>query len=159
MNPTRRDALVTIAALATTASAEAQQTTFLTGPEYEWLSSFVDVIIPRTDTPGASDAGVPTFIDRRFAASPAMAENFRTGSKALDEEAQAKFGALFPALTVLQQTGLLTPREKDPFFRMMKGLTIDGYYTSQAGLTQELGWHGNTFLMEFPGCTHIGHQA
>ena len=41
---------------------------------------------------------------------------------------------------------------------MMKGLTVDGYYTSQAGLTQELGWHGNTFLTEFKGCTHPEHQ-
>ena len=159
MNPTRRDALVTIAALATTASAEAQQTPFLTTPELAWLSAFVDVMIPRTDTPGASDAGVPTFIDRRLAANPALAESFRAGRKALDEEAKAKFGAPFPSLTLAQQTELLTPMEKDLFFRMMKGLTIDGYYTSRAGLTQELGWHGNTFLMEFPGCDHPEHQA
>ena len=30
---------------------------------------------------------------------------------------------------------LLTPRSEDPFFRMIKDMTVDGYYTSKAGLT------------------------
>ena len=38
------------------------------------------------------------------------------------------------------------------FFRLMKNLTADGYYTSRAGLLEELGYSGNTFLPAFPGC-------
>jgi gluconate 2-dehydrogenase gamma chain len=157
MQPTRRDALVTIAALAAASSAEAQ-TSFLTPAELDWLKTLVDTIIPRTDTPGASDAGVPAFIDRRLAANPRLAETFRTGMQALDADAQGRFGAAFPALTGQQRIDLLTPRQDDPFFRTMKGLTVDGYYTSEAGLTQELGWHGNTFVHEFKGCEHPEHQ-
>jgi gluconate 2-dehydrogenase gamma chain len=158
MQFTRRDALVTIAALAVGSTAEAQ-TSFLTQPELDWLKALVDIIIPRTDTPGASDAGVPLFIDRRFASDPQLAESFRSGMKALDADAQARFGAAFPALAPQQQIMLLTPRQQDSFFRIIKGLTVDGYYTSEAGLTQELGWHGNTFLTEFHGCTHPEHQG
>ena len=158
MQPTRRDALVTIAALAAASSADAQ-TTFLSQPELDWLKAFVDTIIPRTDTPGASDAGVPLFIDRRLAANARLAELFRSGMKALDVDAQSRFGATFPALTPAQQVELLTPRQDEPFFRTMKGLTVDGYYTSEAGLTQELGWHGNTFVHEFKGCDHKEHGA
>jgi gluconate 2-dehydrogenase gamma chain len=157
MQPTRRDALVTIAALAAASSAEAQ-TSFLTPAELDWLKAFVDTIIPRTDTPGASDAGVPAFIDRRLATNTRLAETFRTGMQALDADAQSRFGAAFPALTDQQRIDLLTPRQDDPFFRTMKGLTVDGYYTSEAGLTQELGWHGNTFVHEFKGCEHPEHQ-
>jgi hypothetical protein len=157
MPPTRRDALVTIAALAATSTAGAQ-TTFLTPAELDWLKALVDAIIPRTGTPGASDAGVHLFIDRRLAVSARQAELFRSGRKALDAESQSRFGAAFPALTPEQQVELLTPRQDDPFFRAMKGLTIDGYYTSEAGLTQELGWHGNTFVHEFKGCDHPEHQ-
>jgi gluconate 2-dehydrogenase gamma chain len=157
MEPTRRDALVTIAALAAASTAEAQ-TTFLSKAELDWLAALVDTIIPRTDTPGASDAGVPAFIDRRMAGNAQLAELFRSGMKTLDAEAQARFGAAFPAITPGQRVDLLTPRQEEPFFRAMKGLTVDGYYTSEAGLTQELGWHGNTFLPEFKGCTHPEHQ-
>lgn len=158
MQLTRRDALVTIAALAVASTADAQ-TTFLSQSELDWLKALVDTIIPRTDTPGASDAGVPVFIDRRFAADPQLAESFRSGMKGLDAEAQTRFGAAFPALSPQQRIMLLTPHQEDSFFRVMKGLTVDGYYTSEAGLTQELGWHGNTFLTEFHGCTHPEHQG
>jgi hypothetical protein len=157
MKPTRREALVTIAALASPSPGEGQAA-ILSASELEWLQSLVDAIIPRTETPGASDAGVPAYIDRRLAASPQLAEAFRGGMKALDSEARSRFGAGFPALSSGQQMELLKPRQDDPFFRMMKGMTVDGYYTSQEGLSSELGWHGNTFLAEFKGCTHPEHQ-
>ena len=41
---------------------------------------------------------------------------------------------------------------------MIKAMTIDGYYSTREGLEQELGWHGNTYLTSFPGCTHPEHQ-
>lgn len=157
MPPTRRDALVSIAAIAAASGANAQ-TTFLSASELDWIKAFVDTIIPRTDTPGASDAGVPVFIDRRLAASPLLAVAVRDGMKALDADALARFGAAFPALTDEQRVELLTRRQEDSFFRTLKGLTVDGYYTSEAGLTQELGWHGNTFVHEFKGCEHPEHQ-
>jgi hypothetical protein len=39
----------------------------------------------------------------------------------------------------------------------MKELTIEGYYRSEAGMFEELGFAGNTFLTEFDGCTHPEH--
>jgi hypothetical protein len=158
MQPTRRDALVTLAAIAAASPSEAQAT-FLTAAELGWLASITEAIIPRTDTPGAIDAGVPAFIDRRLAASPQFADTFRTGMKAFDAAAQSRFGAPFPALTVSQQLELLNANAEEPFVRMIKGLTIDGYYSSKEGLSQELGWHGNTYLTEFKGCTHPEHQG
>jgi hypothetical protein len=38
------------------------------------------------------------------------------------------------------------------FFRLLKNLTADGYYTSRVGLVDELGYKGNTVLAEFPSC-------
>src|SRR4051794_40100955 len=119
MQPTRRDALVTIAAIATASSAEAQ-TTFLSKAELDWLAVLVDTIIPRTDTPGASDAGVPAFIDRRLAGNAQLAGVFRDGMKELE-------GAGFAASSPEHRVELLTPRQATEFFRAMKGLTIDGY--------------------------------
>jgi hypothetical protein len=45
------------------------------------------------------------------------------------------------------------------FFSMVKDMTIDAYYKTEAGLKTELGWHGNTFLASFPGCDHPEHQS
>jgi gluconate 2-dehydrogenase gamma chain len=38
------------------------------------------------------------------------------------------------------------------FLRLIKNLTADGYYTSRAGLLQELGYAGNTALLRYPAC-------
>ncbi len=38
------------------------------------------------------------------------------------------------------------------FFRLLKNLTADGYYTSRVGLLDELGYKGNTVLAAFPSC-------
>lgn len=102
---------------------------------------------------------MPGYIDRRLAGNPQLAERFRAGTKALGADAQSKFGAAFPALIAGQRTELLKARREDEFFRMAKGLTVDGYYSSKDGLAGELGWHGNTFLAEFKGCTHPEHQS
>lgn len=42
-------------------------------------------------------------------------------------------------------------------FRLLKNLTADGYYTSRAGLIEELGYTGNTMLARFPECTTPEH--
>jgi hypothetical protein len=132
--------------------------------EMEGLSKLTDAILPRTDTPGASDAGVPAWIDRKAQETPGLTERLREGFAALDSEATRKFGAKFTVLNAAQVDELLTAASAAPdrpqgrFFRLIKDLTIDGYYSSQQGLAQELGWHGNTFLPEFKGCTHPEHQ-
>lgn len=54
-------------------------------------------------------------------------------------------------------TSAATLAEDDPalparFFRLMKNLTADGYYTSRVGLLDELRYAGNSALVEFPHC-------
>ena len=38
-------------------------------------------------------------------------------------------------------------------------MTIDGYYTTEIGLRQELGDNGQLFLGRFEGCAHPEHQG
>jgi hypothetical protein len=47
---------------------------------------------------------------------------------------------------------------EERFFKAIKNMTIDGYYTSKIGIHQELQYKGNTYLKEFKGCTHPEHQ-
>ena len=132
--------------------------------QMDWVARLADAIIPRSDTPGASDAGVPVYIDRVLRRNADMRKRFLAGMPLLDAAARKKFGAPFSKLDAAQQTELLTPisAEQSPlgqFFKLAKDLTIDGYYTSKPGLAGELGWNANTFLTEFPGCTHPEHQV
>ena len=80
-----------------------------------------------------------------------------------------KFGAAFRSLSAAQQIEILTPLSDavdhervenagERFFRLMKSMTADGYYTSRIGLVQELGYKGNTVLAAFPECTHPEHH-
>ena len=43
------------------------------------------------------------------------------------------------------------------FFRLVKNLTADGYYTSRIGLLDELGYAGNRALAQFPACAIAEH--
>jgi hypothetical protein len=43
------------------------------------------------------------------------------------------------------------------FFRLVKNLTADGYYTSRVGLLDELGYAGNTALARFQACSVPEH--
>jgi len=123
--------------------------TTLPADDFRLLTRLVDLIIPRTDTPGASDAGVQLYIDALAALHPNLARELQSALASLDE-------AKFLDLTEDRQTVLLLA---NPMLNMLKDLTIDAYYGSREGLVTELGWHGNTYLAEFPGCTHPEHQG
>jgi hypothetical protein len=156
VNQTRREALITIAGAAVAGAAPSDG---LTPAELKWVGVLADAIIPRTDTPGASDVGVPQFIAARLAHDAKLAARFREGMAALDAESKRKFNEAFPEITPGQQVELLTPMQSGEFFQLVKGWTVDGYYSSKPGLTQELGWHANTYVAEFKGCTHPEHQS
>jgi hypothetical protein len=40
------------------------------------------------------------------------------------------------------------------FFSFLRNLTADGYFTSEIGI-KDLGYIGNTYLKEFPGCPPV----
>ncbi len=150
---TRRELLKTAAAAAGLVEiAKAYTPKVLTQAQMESVAKLVDLIVPRSDTPGASDAGVPAFIDR------ALSRNARSRARFLEGLSQLEAKGFFAA-SVERQTEMLTAMSKGKFFKLVKDLTIDGYYTSKPGLTVELGWNANTFLSEFKGCTHPEHQA
>jgi hypothetical protein len=142
-----------------------RQPKFFSKAEFETVSALAELIIPRTDTPGAKDVGAPYLMDERVPRDQARRKMWRDGLADLDKLARTKHGGNFAALPQDKQVEILTvlSKEKDTkgrrFFEMVKGATIDSYYETREGLTQELGWHGNQALTEFKGCTHPEHQA
>lgn len=117
------------------------------------MSEVVDIIIPRTDTPGAKDAGVPGFIDTMLkdCYTKEDQDHFLAGLTAFDAEAKSAYGDTFVYCKPEQQVELVTKvhaaalteakenREaKRPFILMAKELTLLGFFTSEPGATQVL---------------------
>jgi hypothetical protein len=142
----------------------------LSASQFATLEALVEAIIPADDrSPGAKEARVADYIDLALSESDSeVTLQWIGGLAALDTQAVARFGAPFAELDANQSDGLLaeisaneaeiianeltpqTPLER--FFVMTKHATIQGYYTSEIGIHQELRYKGNQFLMEFVGC-------
>lgn len=97
-------------------------------------------IIPTTDTPGASEAGVIHFFDLAFAddmrdALPAA----RDGLAALN--ARLRDGG-FATLAETEQDAALTAIESEPFFELMRVMTLFGYFamSRHGGNREHVGW-------------------
>jgi gluconate 2-dehydrogenase gamma chain len=121
--------------------------------EFALVSRLTDLIIPATDTPGALGAGVPFYIDYVVSANAKLLAEFRTGLAwlrrqrflSLDESRQI---AILEALSKRAEAGENGASER--FWRTLKSMTADGYYTSKIGLRDELGYLGNTVRDHFP---------
>ena len=103
------------------------------------LAAAADRILPRTDTPGAADVGVPAFIDRLYGEfmSPAERELLTKGLQEIDAAAKTSNGAGFSTLTAQQQDTVLravatTQQGKEPSsFGLLRSATVLGYFTSE----------------------------
>jgi gluconate 2-dehydrogenase gamma chain len=123
------------------------------------ISEVAEIIIPKTDTPGAKETGVPGFIDLllKDVYSKEDQDRFINELKAFDQEAITTKGDSFLDLDPEDQqafvkqkhdeavqaeaNGPRAPRgttPKRPFVLMMKELTMLGYFTSEVGATQVL---------------------
>lgn len=152
--PSRRDALRVLAASAALPAlpwAQSAEPKFFSKEDLSVLAVLCDLIVPRTDTPGAADAGAHWIIDEDVAGDPGDGKILREGIATLG-------GAKFLQLSVAEQNAALAGITETEFFKTLKRRTIDAYYHTQEGLVQELGYHGNVALPSFPGCTHPAHQ-
>lgn len=125
---------------------------FFTPAEGATMTAMADQIIPRTDTQGAVDVGVPAFIDRLMADFYQDRERdvLRAGLARADADARARHDASFAALASDQQIALMQVYDREAFeanrqganpphfFRLMKELTTTGFFTSEYGATQFL---------------------
>lgn len=155
---------------AKSAGAAPATSRFFTVEELALVTVISDLIIPTDEqSPGAKAAGVPAFIDLMVSESPQEIKKlWRDGLGAVEAMSRKKFSAGFTSASVEQQTELLTDISKDErkpsspeehFWVAIKNLTIDGYYTSEIGIHQDLRYKGNSYVKEFAGCTHQEHKA
>ncbi|MDP3070082.1 MAG: gluconate 2-dehydrogenase subunit 3 family protein [Opitutaceae bacterium] len=112
---------------------------FLTAAQFATASAVAERILPRTDTPGAIDVGVPAFIDLMAGKYMTDAERrtFTAGLAEVEAKSAAAHQAAFGKLPAAQQDALLTAMaeaaqpKRGTFFHQIKELTILGYFTSE----------------------------
>lgn len=138
------------------------QPAYFTNEEADFVTAYVDTLLPRTDTPGGLDVGVDVFIDKVMALTsvgPQTDSPLRTGIRDFDDAAREGHGAAFAKLD-LQRRGELfaaaeerSPRynprvwgtvvgEEPPidFYRSLKSMTLWGYLTSETIGTEILNY-------------------
>jgi len=118
------------------------------------LDEIADTILPPTKTPGAKAAGVGPFIAKMVADTydPGEQRVFVEGLSILEDESRAQNGGGFMASSPAQRVALLERLDREAieymrrpgadgrphYFRLIKELTLLGYFTSEIGCTQAM---------------------
>jgi hypothetical protein len=126
-------------------------------------------IIPKSDTPGATDAGTTAFIDTMLSDwyEAVDRDRFLAGVADLDVRSRAKTGRDFVSSTATEQVALLEALDgevsalrrtraaaaNDHWFAMLKYLTVWGYCTSETAMRDTL--HSYPPPMRYDGCAPI----
>jgi len=135
---------------------------------YKTLQALCETIFPAdADSGGAGEAGAPEFIDLVTSENAEFQEKLGDGLKGLDTTCTSRYGKVYLECAAGQQkevldliayrknadadAGLMQGAE---FFSLLRNLTADGFFTSKIGI-KYLGYKGNTFVPEFPGCPPV----
>jgi hypothetical protein len=145
---------------------------FFSPDENELLATLTEIVMPAdSHSGGAREANVSLFIDLMVANSDReVKDQWKRGLAAFDAEAQRRFNMPFLKIDTSKQTEVMRfaarnetssgpTNELDLFFRTLKLMTLNGYYTSATGIHRDLQYKGNTALPNYYGCTHPEHQA
>ena len=141
---------------------------FFKAQQYKTLRSLCESILPAdADSGGAVEAGAPEFIDLITSENSDYQLSLGGGLMWLDSTCADKYGKCYLDCAPEQQTEILDRISyrknavQEPglsqgieFFSILRNLTSDGFFTSKIGI-QYLGYVGNTFLMDFPGCPPV----
>lgn len=110
----------------------------LTQRQFSTAAAVAERILPRTETPGAADVGVPAFLDLCVGGylTPEERQVFLDGLAALDEASTRAHGRPFVKLSAAEQDAQLqalaaaSAGSKGTFFHQIRELTLLGYFTS-----------------------------
>lgn len=122
---------------------------FYSEREMAVLSRVSDLLLPRTETPGALDVHVPAFLDHlmaEWANSDTQADHHATLAT-LDSRLQARSGGDFLGASDTVAERALTAVDSAAFadepiegYRGLKGLITQAYFATEEGALQEQQW-------------------
>ena len=151
-----------------TAETHAYSLKFFSPHAYKTLQSLCNTIIPPDeDSKGALEAGAPEFIDLLTSENKDYQLTLGGGLMWLDSACIDRYGKAYLDCAPEQQKQILDliayrkNLKQDPslgqgieFFSFLRKLTADGFFTSEIGIDY-LGYIGNTYLQDFPGCPPV----
>lgn len=109
------------------------------GSEYvHLLGEITETILPTTDTPGAKEAGVHLFIDD--AARHFTEEELGLLKTVLDGIKEANFLSLSAEEKEAHLLTLDSGSGDENVYNLLRGITCQGYFTSEVGATQALAY-------------------
>jgi gluconate 2-dehydrogenase gamma chain len=140
---------------------------FLSAAELALVAEIAEIMIPRTQTSGARDAGVAAFIDAALAGvyPPQDRERFRAGGEQFAAAVNAS-GKPFLQRDAAERADLVkrsleqalsTAHDPKPFMLMVRELTLLGYFTSRVGITDNMEYV--PVPTAFHGCVPLSHRA
>ena len=121
------------------------------------------MIIPKDErSAGATEAGVPEFMDFMMLDQPAGRCRCAADWRGSTKNANSRFNTAFRACTEPQRTAILDdisglePPSPDlshgvAFFRSFRDLTATGFWSSKIGI-EDLQFTGNVFVTDWKGC-------
>lgn len=139
------------------------------------LDEIGETILPATDTPGAKAAGIGAFMtvavndcydDRAHDA-------FADGLRKIDDVSRSRYGKAFVQCSPAERTTLLEtinreeraytkaqqPSAAPHYFRLMRELTLLGYFTSEIGCTKALRYVETPGSYDGNAAYHPGDRA
>jgi gluconate 2-dehydrogenase subunit 3-like protein len=141
---------------------------FFSAHAYKTLQALCQTIIPSdADAKGAIEAGAPEFIDLITSENADYQVALGGGLMWLDNTCIDRYGKPYLDCTAAQQKEILdliayrknakldaSLGQGIEFFALLRKFTADGYFTSEIGI-EYLGYIGNTFVKDFPGCPPV----
>lgn len=125
---------------------------FFNEDQARFITSFVDFLLPRTETPGGLDVKADVFIDLMYskASNEAEQQNFVSDIQKFNADCKEKYGKVFAELSVEDKAacfkdheakapkfpktvwgGAVGPREPVGFYRGLKSTVLWAYFSSE----------------------------
>ena len=139
---------------------------FFNREDFAALESICEILIPTDDLPGAKEARCALYIDYVLAAAgefapgrqkqwrAAMEDLRKTGFHAAKQEGRER-------LTKEMSRPEVDRTVHHPAYaayHLIKSENAFAFYSSRAGLIENLDYKGDSFNVEFPACDHAEHQ-
>ncbi len=137
------------------------QPIYLSVEQFDTVWEIAELVLPKTDSPGANDVGVAPYIDLLFAEffEEKDKTKYESGLKLFMANCKERFGNSFVDLDETSKITFLQDLDKEEidesFFKSIKRFILWGYFTSEQGMKS---MNYSPVPGQYEGCITIDDQ-